>query len=162
MHGWQHYSGSDVSIPQRSDLNDESLQVQVETVEFQSRNGLIWTAGKHTVHAVLLKFQSRNGLIWTVYRNLLKAVCTEFQSRNGLIWTSTQRPAIHHISSFNPATVWFERDSGWDYRMNVTGFNPATVWFERYMRVVIRMLLSWFQSRNGLIWTRSTSDDRNR
>ena len=145
--------------------------------KFQSRNGLIWTFYMKIQKPFVKGFQSRNGLIWTVEARADLALTGGFQSRNGLIWT--QRVRIHlpcaHLN-FNPATVWFELWSWrwWSNRfdgisipqrsdlnehqasgnaVNFTNFNPATVWFEPGWCNRYGWVGSWFQSRNGLIWT---------
>ena len=100
-----------VSIPQRSDLN-LALRISVmyfhlcfnpatvwfelytlgansiyENVQFQSRNGLIWTL-RTWQQWQQTTFQSRNGLIWTeYYAKTSESGGNRFQSRNGLIWT---------------------------------------------------------------------------
>ena len=59
--------------------------------EFQSRNGLIWTAFQNISNVWYAQFQSRNGLIWTrsdFDKNIKHSA--QFQSRNGLIWTEVR------------------------------------------------------------------------
>ena len=98
-------------------------------------------------------FQSRNGLIWTLNPPVFNTLYSRFQSRNGLIWTCIQ--SVLSLSS----SVSIPQRSDLNHEVNLTfeeiifSFNPATVWFERDPHRKEWEAVHQFQSRNGLIWT---------
>ena len=132
----------------------ERRKERAPQLQFQSRNGLIWTFPIVCSLFHTSTFQSRNGLIWTQYAGHAhtpdRAVSIPQRSDlNAVCWTCTQSQP----RGFNPATVWFEHNTIIYYYHAMFGFNPATVWFELSLHPKITISKPAFQSRNGLIWT---------